>query len=671
MIKFYTTLTNERGDVLPNHRVQVADSFGAIVTIYSDAGGTRFTDASGNIVNYATADARGRVSLYFEPAEGQVLQTLDAAGSLVDTEPDFADVYLSADPVAYQTKVSSVAELAALASPVAGRAVVLTAGGRKGSFAFDGSNLASKVASDTLQGVYVAPASDPTGASGAWVRNHEGLRKRCEWFGGAADAAVVLGSAPKFKPTSATGTDNSAAIQACINVLGSCHLTGNYAIGSAITLGQGQTLTCEATGSATLYTLSSFTDSAMVSLNGTRASCSNITAVVTTAVYDPVANTGTHVSCIQTTGTVFHHYIRDCRAFGGRRGFDLAALEGSLIKCVADGGYNGYYLSNYDNTLINCTAVDNPNYGYYSNSGGEVTDLHLVRTGNRAMYLNGNLPYMMRNLFIDTPSRDGMYLENVNGAQFDGIYFTKPGEGRTFDGGATTGTGTTPDYPARLFVLDKSRDNRFLGGAIYFASGVSLAQMYFASIDNGVTGLAESNRSLRNLFEGFKTETLLITDGTTQQMKNASYQRWRGGDGTFSRYNNEGYLYKGLLNAPAAGGSYNVRLYLPEIDVTGPARLSHLVFDYNTRTGASNRSAGIGVIPLVNGSDTGSTDGVFTPLYTVGTPSTFTITGVTVGTATAGPRLTRYVDFTVTNTSGSTSVIGLAIRAPLDNYGPQ
>lgn len=91
MNKYFTTLTNERGDVLPNYRAQVVDNTGSIVTIYRDKSGTRFTDASGNIINYATASNNGRVSFYFEAEEGQVLQTLDAAGDLVDSEPDFSD----------------------------------------------------------------------------------------------------------------------------------------------------------------------------------------------------------------------------------------------------------------------------------------------------------------------------------------------------------------------------------------------------------------------------------------------------------------------------------------------------------------------------------------------------------------------------------------------------
>lgn len=60
--------------------------------------------------------------------------------------------------------------LAAITTPATGDSAYLAESGREGEFRFDGSNLSAMVTLDTLQGVYVAPAGAPTGASGAWVR---------------------------------------------------------------------------------------------------------------------------------------------------------------------------------------------------------------------------------------------------------------------------------------------------------------------------------------------------------------------------------------------------------------------------------------------------------------------------------------------------------------------
>lgn len=46
----------------------------------------------------------------------------------------------------------------------------LNEGKRAGLFRWSSSNHATNVTNDPLQGVYIAPTADPTGASGAWVR---------------------------------------------------------------------------------------------------------------------------------------------------------------------------------------------------------------------------------------------------------------------------------------------------------------------------------------------------------------------------------------------------------------------------------------------------------------------------------------------------------------------
>src|SRR5438445_2990585 len=68
----------------------------------------------------------------------------------------------------------SGASFAATRSALAGTSqrqspFILSEAGREGLFVFDGSNLTAKVTADTYQGIFVAPSSDTSGASGAWV----------------------------------------------------------------------------------------------------------------------------------------------------------------------------------------------------------------------------------------------------------------------------------------------------------------------------------------------------------------------------------------------------------------------------------------------------------------------------------------------------------------------
>jgi len=81
-------------------------------------------------------------------------------------------------------------------------AVQLCEAGREGLFVWDGSNLSANVTADTCQGIFVAAASDATGASGAWVRKFSGA-VNVRWFGATGDGS----------------TDDSAAFTAALAAL--------------------------------------------------------------------------------------------------------------------------------------------------------------------------------------------------------------------------------------------------------------------------------------------------------------------------------------------------------------------------------------------------------------------------------------------------------------------
>lgn len=68
----------------------------------------------------------------------------------------------------------------------AGDDAYLTEGLRSGKFIFRTGNVSAQVTADPGQGIYIAKASDSSGATGAWVRQFEGPLY-LEWFGAIGD----------------------------------------------------------------------------------------------------------------------------------------------------------------------------------------------------------------------------------------------------------------------------------------------------------------------------------------------------------------------------------------------------------------------------------------------------------------------------------------------------
>jgi hypothetical protein len=123
------------------------------------------------------------------PSIGKVWMASDTAGN---------GSWGSVSGSSNSTSVASIAALQAI-STTTYQTAILTLSGREAVFTWNSANLSTLVTADPNQGIYVAPASDTTGASGAWVRKHDNIL-RPEWFG-------------------TVGTTNDAAVlQACINL---------------------------------------------------------------------------------------------------------------------------------------------------------------------------------------------------------------------------------------------------------------------------------------------------------------------------------------------------------------------------------------------------------------------------------------------------------------------
>lgn len=142
---------------------------------YSDVG---LTTSLGTTL---TANGAGRFpTAYQNSATPFRFKVLDSDGAVLDDIDPFyfgQTIYSISGSVTAATRT----ELAGMSSDT-NSSVTLIESGREGTFVWSSANLSSLVAIDTQQGIYVAPSSDTTGASGAWVRVY-GNRIKAKWFG--------------------------------------------------------------------------------------------------------------------------------------------------------------------------------------------------------------------------------------------------------------------------------------------------------------------------------------------------------------------------------------------------------------------------------------------------------------------------------------------------------
>lgn len=133
---------------------------------------------------------------------GEIMSVLASAAQRAGKLLGFSsngDVSLTAlSAVDYSTNQAKIADSRVILASYTGMApsqtAILGEGDRAGIFRWDPSNLSSKVSLDPRQAVYIAPASDTTGASGAWVRVFSGPLS-VRWFGAVGDGTTNDGAA--------------------------------------------------------------------------------------------------------------------------------------------------------------------------------------------------------------------------------------------------------------------------------------------------------------------------------------------------------------------------------------------------------------------------------------------------------------------------------------------
>ena len=161
MFHYVNAITNTKGDALIDYYVKVVHpTTGAVMSMYADESSTPIESVSG-IENACKVNADGNASFYVDDGEYHIdIYATDGATFVrrIEDVPMAKTGLLQAD-----TKTD-------VANADTGYPVVLKLSGSQGFFIFDASDLSVEVAADPEQNNYIAPTSDDTGTTGAWVR---------------------------------------------------------------------------------------------------------------------------------------------------------------------------------------------------------------------------------------------------------------------------------------------------------------------------------------------------------------------------------------------------------------------------------------------------------------------------------------------------------------------
>jgi hypothetical protein len=162
---------------------------------------------------------------WLNSVQEEIASAIEAEGLVLDKQNSSQLQQLISSRTIHVSSVSGIEGLETFVK----RQVILS-GNRAGTFEFDGSDLSSKVTDDPKQGIYIAPSSDPTGASGAWVRQNIRFIDPA-WYGADIegfdptdaewDAAIdhslsmklaILPTPGTYKKTASTTKDNFTGI---------------------------------------------------------------------------------------------------------------------------------------------------------------------------------------------------------------------------------------------------------------------------------------------------------------------------------------------------------------------------------------------------------------------------------------------------------------------------
>lgn len=303
-------------------------------------------------------------------------------------------------------------------------------GGRNGTFVWNPGNFSAGVAADPAEAIYVPPASDPTGASGAWVRQNPmvgvpnfGATRRMvqlSWFGMSATASAA---------------DNTAAFDAFMAFAGGA--AGAIGILPAGVL-QVNTLLINASNTL----VEGHKDGTWLVNNTTNAPAVRIQPASGTAFFSGIGRvtiaqaagvTPVTGNCGVRVQNTFHASVYDivCTQYPAalHRGFIFDNADESLIEnliatnCLGDGFYFGNGCSGASGHTLKAFSNGGAGLMFDGVSGFWVNSVHAFGNGTFGILFNHtsgrvNQFFFCSGWIADTSGQSNWQIANLNRSSF-------------------------------------------------------------------------------------------------------------------------------------------------------------------------------------------------------------------------------------------------------------
>ncbi len=430
-------------------------------------------------------------------------------------------------------RVDTYAELVALTSQDANDIIILGGGvsvgdGGGGILRWDSSDLSTEVTADTLSGIYVAPSADTTGASGAWVRQHDGTINAL-WFGAVGDGI----------------TEDADALQAWLTAAEGkiAYLPpGQYKVVDGITTDADDTH-IRGYGAEILYTATE-TYYHCIRMQGSNISIHGVTISCDSGLVRD--DTGFAISLGLDTTKSYNATVRDCRfndiasASVWVTNVDHVKLENNYVyRSKADGLHcsDGCYYPTIKNNFVyypgdDAIAIVNdvagvPYVGSFLISGNVVLGgTYVAPHGSHGVSLVGAMRGIVSNNFIQGTLSPGIGLWKWTGPTQESEDISITGNRlvncATEVGLGDLGVGIDIGYAASVSITDNVITNMQYDagadtGCILVADGAAVSIRSNNLYDNstyGVRATAGNTLSIVGNAFGFSTITPIQVDGT-------------------------------------------------------------------------------------------------------------------------------------------------------------